>query len=355
MNNKVSILVIVTFLASSCTKKDQFYSIDDFNKVEKIDAHMHLRSYGNDFVEQAKEDNFKGVTILVDSRPIQPQFEFSAHHVKRHPQRIKFATTFAIEGWDDPDWLEKTMAWLDSQLKAGAVAVKVWKNVGMVYRDRNNNLVRIDDPKFDPLFKWLAERKVPLIGHLGEPKNCWLPLEEMTTNNDRNYFSKNPQFHMYLHPELPSYEDHIAARDRMLEKNPDLIFIGAHLASLEWDVDEVAKRLDRFPNMAVDIAERTGQLFDQTSLDREKVRNFFIKYQDRILYATDVIDYGEANAPDYRKKLHDMWYLDWRYFTTDDKLTSHLINREFQGLKLPKEVVDKLYFGNAKKWLSVFN
>jgi predicted TIM-barrel fold metal-dependent hydrolase len=353
MKNHVVSILILTFLIVSCSKQSRYYEAGDFFGVDKIDAHMHLRSFGNEFIDQAKQDNFKALTILVDSRPLQPQYEHAAYHVERNPDRIKFATTFTMKGWDETDWLDKTISWIDSQLEAGAVAVKIWKNIGMVYKDRNGNLVMIDDPRFDPLFKYLADRKVPVIGHLGEPKNCWLPLEKMTTNNDRNYFSRHPQYHMYLHPDLPSYEDQITARDRLLEKNPDLIFIGAHMASLEWDVDVLAKTLDRFPNMAIDIAERTGQLFDQTSIDRERVRNFFINYQDRILYATDVIDNGDANTPDFRQRLHDMWMLDWHYFVTDDTLTSHLINSEFQGLKLPREVVDKIYAGNARRWLSL--
>ncbi len=65
---------------------------------------------------------------------------------------------------------------------------------------------------------------------------------------------------MYLHPEFPSYEDQIKARDHMLEKHPDLKFIGAHLGSLEWSADELAKRLDKFPNMVVDMAARISHL-----------------------------------------------------------------------------------------------
>ena len=79
-----------------------------------------------------------------------------------------------------------------------------------------------------------------LMGHL-EPRNCWLPLEEMTVKNDRRYFQNNPQYHMYLHPEMPSYEEQLAARDRMLGKHPNLPFLGAHFGSLEWSVDALAR------------------------------------------------------------------------------------------------------------------
>ena len=92
---------------------------------------------------------------------------------------------------------------------------------------------------------------------------------------------------MYRHPEFPSYEDQIVARDRMLEKHADLQFVGAHLGSLEWSVDELAKRLDRFPNMAVDMAARIPHLQVQSVKNWQKVHDFMIKYQDRLIYATD--------------------------------------------------------------------
>ena len=110
----------------------------------------------------------------------------------------------------------------------------------------------------------------------------------MTVNNDKEYFREHPQYHMFLHPELPSYEDQMAARDRMLAKNPHLKFMGAHLASLEWSVDRLAAFLDRYPNTVVDLAARMGQVQYQSNHDRGKVRRFFIRYQDRLLYGTDL-------------------------------------------------------------------
>jgi len=135
----------------------------------------------------------------------------------------------------------------------------------------------------------------------------------------------------------------------MLDKNPDLVFIGCHLASLEWSIDELAKWLDKYPNAAVDMAARMGQLFYQTRDDREKVRDFFIKYQDRILYGTDIIDRGQEKEP-FQKRMHETWLKDWEYMITSNTMTSSLIDGEFNGLKLPKEVVDKIYAWNANKW-----
>jgi predicted TIM-barrel fold metal-dependent hydrolase len=342
-----------------CTSNEEsFYSEADYPKVKKADVHVHIFSENNDFVDQAEKENFKVVSIALDASndmaSIRKQFDFCRVQKNRNPQSVEIASAFSMEGWDDPDWLDRNLSWLDSTINHGAIAVKIWKNIGMSYRDKDSTLIMIDHPRFDPIFKMLADRKIPVIGHLGEPKNCWLPLEEMTTNNDSNYFRQNPQYHMYQHPDFPSYEDQIAARDRMLEKNPDLIFIGAHLGSLEWNVDELARTFDKFPNMAVDMAARMGQLFYQTHGERENVREFFLKYQDRLLYATDMGASGTENKADMEKELHETWYRDWRYFVTDDTLSSNLVDETFRGLKLPRHVVDKIYYKNAVKWLNAF-
>ena len=359
MKNKIYLIILLGYISGSCSNTDQFYDVDEYKKADKMDVHTHVWTDKNFLVDYASKNNFRLLTVMVDHEGIDAlmkQFKYSVYQSKKNPELVKFATTFPMEGWDNSNWVTNTMDWINSSIDSGAVAVKVWKNIGMEFRDKDSNLVMIDNPKFDPIFKMLAEKKIPLIGHLGEPKNCWLPLEEMTTNDDRYYFKNNPRYHMYLHKELPSYEDQIAARDRMLEKNPDLIFIGVHLGSMEWDVNEIAKRLDKFPNMAVDVAARMGHLHYQTYKDREKVRNFFIKYQDRILYGTDRIDTGEtSNKGASQQDFYDTWLSDWQYFVTDQKLKDQMIDMEFIGLKLPRKVVDKIYIKNAKKWLSVFN
>lgn len=354
--------LFVLIIAAGCNtrsqEKEEYYDVSDFGDIQKADIHIHIFTNSPHFMEQARKENFKVVNIALDARnkmaPIREQFRFCEIQKKNDPASVEIVTAFSMEGWDKSNWLEKNMAWLDSCFDRGAMAVKIWKNIGMVYRDKNDSLIMIDHPRFDPIFKMLAERNIPVIGHLGEPKNCWLPLEKMTTNNDRNYFRNNPQYHMYQHPGLPSYEEQIAARDRMLEKNPDLIFIGAHMGSLEWSVDELAKRLDRFPNMAVETAARMGQIFYQTTTERDKVRDFFIKYQDRVLYGTDMGASGDESKESLAKELRDTWMRDWRYFVTADTLTSSLVNSPYQGLKLPREVVNKIYYSNAVKWLGAF-
>ena len=207
---------------------------------------------------------------------------------RAYPERVAFAATFDAQGSDRPEWLAKTRQQLDAALAAGAVAVKVWKDIGMQWRDPDGHVVMIDDARFAPVFHLLDTRGVVVLGHQGEPRNAWLPLAQMTINGDREYFSEHPNYHMALHPEWPTYEQQLAARDRMLDAHPGLHFVGVHLASLEWDVDRVAAFLDRYPKASVDLAARMPHLQRQAVDGRDRVRAFFIKYQDRILYGTDI-------------------------------------------------------------------
>jgi predicted TIM-barrel fold metal-dependent hydrolase len=161
----------------------------------------------------------------------------------------------------------------------------------------------------------------------------------------KGYFKEHPEYHMYLHPEYPSYEKQIAARDNLLVKHPKLRFIGAHLGSLEWSLDELAKRLDKFPNMAVDLA-RMSDLWLHAKNNWQKTRDFFIKYQDRLLYATDV----QVNETTNLAAVHESRLRYWRFFATDKTMTDDVVG-SFKGLHLPASVVDKIYYENARRWL----
>ncbi len=342
---------LASILFSACTQ--EYYSMDDFSSVEKIDTHIHIRSESTAFADQAKADNFLllNVSVAVPDYPdVDEQERLSLIQIKQNPDRIKYLTAFTLNDWDSSFWAEQTIEQLKSSFNLGALGIKVWKNIGMVYKDSAGQFIMIDNPKFDPVIQFIIDQDKTVMGHLGEPKNCWMPLEQMTVNNDRNYFKEHPEYHMYLHPEYPSYEDQINARDRFLERHPDMRFVGAHLGSLEWDVDELAKRLDKFPNMAVDMAARIPHLQHQTRLNREKVRTFFMKYQDRLTYGSDSGISDTTNLAQQKKHLHETWLADWQYFVTDDSMKVKDVNGSFQGLKLPREVVDKIFRENAVRW-----
>lgn len=347
--------VIVSVLLacnSNTSHTNEYYSPDDFPRVKKIDVHAHIRSANPAIIEQAKADNVVLVSIDVESgrQPLNSQQNYILQLRHKFQNAIYHVTTFDTKTINEPGWSDRQIALLKTSIDSGSIGVKVWKNIGMTIKDNNGKFIMINDSIFDPVFNYLEQNNIPVIGHVGEPKNCWLPLDQMTTNNDRNYFKDHPQYHMYLHPEYPSYEAQMQARDLLIEKHPNLKFIGAHLASLEWDVDEIAKRLDKFPNMSVEPAERMGQLQHQSINNWQKVHDFFIKYQDRVMYGTDLIVQESDNGDSVKKKAHDLWVKDWQYFTTGDSLQSDFVNKKFKGLQLPKAVIDKIYYKNAEKW-----
>ena len=350
----VSLLVLlVAFAACRSGKrtKEEFLSEADFRKMDKVDIHCHIHTHRPAFMEQAAIDHFRILTINTDlpGLPVERQRDAAIAQREAFPGRLAYLTSFSMKGWEDADWQEKTRAYLRESFQKGAIGVKVWKNIGMVEKDKEGKFIMIDDPRFDPVFSDLEERGIPVCGHLGEPRNCWLPLDQMTVNNDRSYYQDHPEYHMFLHPEYPSYEEQIQARDRMLEKHPQLKFMGAHLGSMEWSIDLLAEHFDRFPNMTVDLAERICHIQVQAQSNYDKVRDFFIKYQDRILYGTDKADGSEDGDPEKLKALlHQEWVSDWKFFTTDERMTSWKVNGDFRGLKLPREVIEKVYYRNAE-------
>ena len=357
------IFAILAFLigGSGCvgdkSKQSEYCTLADFKKLDKIDAHCHVNSKRPEFLNIAEEYNFRIVAINTDAYSyvtVEEQQEIANFQQKAFPDRLYYISTFSMKGWEKDDWLEKTLAYLKESVNKGAIGFKVWKNIGM---DANNKkdgeFIMIDDPMFDPIFNYLEENNIPLCGHLGEPKNCWLPLEEMTAISDREYFESHPEYHMYLHPEFPSYEKQIAARDNLLQKHPKLIFMGAHLGSLEWSTDELAKHFDKFPNSTADMAERICHLQLQTQSDYEKVRNFFITYQDRLMYGTDRGDRLEPDTKVIKERALEAWTKDWQYFTTDDTMTAREFDGEFKGLKLPRSVIEKIYYKNAERTFSI--
>lgn len=319
-----------------------------------IDAHVHLNTTSMAKMELALQ---RGAAFLSINTDI-PMFD-SLHEqeqvilkLKReYPGRVFHITSFDNKYWNTDRWLSHVLHQIQEGIANGAVGVKMWKNIGMDKNltDKSSRFVMMDDERFDPIYEFLVQQELPLLGHQGEPRNCWLPLDEMTVNSDREYFRRNPQYHMYLHPEYPSYEEQMKARDHVLEKYPDLKFVGLHLFSMEWDVDQVASLLSRFPNTMTDLAERICHVQLQARDHHQKVRNFFIRYQDRIIYGTDVIDDGTLSDRQLCDKFSDLWQRHWDFFASGNTLDAPEFEGKFQGLHLPEEVLNKIFFTNAAK------
>jgi predicted TIM-barrel fold metal-dependent hydrolase len=266
-----------------------------------------------------------------------------------HPNRFAWCTSFTLPDYVDPQWHDQAIAALDADFANGAIACKVWKNVGMELRRADGTFAMPDDPIFDPIYEHLAARNKTLLTHIAEPIACWQPLTG--DNPHMGYYRDNPEWHMYNRLDVPSHSELIAARDNILAKHPRLRVVGAHLGSLEYDVDEVAARLDKYPNFAVDISAR---LIDLVNQPVDKVRAFFLRYADRILYGTDVVmrerpstmpPVDRANA---LQRLRELFDVHFAYFN-DDKEVAYR-TRVSKGLKLPSDTLEQFYVKSAQAW-----
>lgn len=342
---------VSAFLILSC--QPTYYTEADYLKVPKIDAHVHFLTTNASIFEHAVQENLKFITINVNAAEnVNMQRDTAVALTKKFPKQIYYLATFAFDTavWNSDKWEQKTIAELEKNSSGEAVGIKIWKNIGMTERDKTGKFIMVSNSRFDPVMSYIEQKGLPLTGHLGEPKNCWMPADSMTVNNDKNYFTRHPEYHMYLHPEYPSYQDQLDARDSLLTKHPNLKFISCHLGSQEWSVDELAKTLDKFPNMAVDLAARICHLQYQSAKDKKKVRDFLINYQDRILYGTD-ISYSESKLDSsFFAGIRASRIKDWNYFTGEMELKSRDVNTPFTGLHLPKQVVDKIFYLNAVNW-----
>lgn len=324
---------------------------EQYDSIQKIDAHVHMNLDRDALQDEGASEGFSFMSINTDIPEFVPprkQMETILKRQKTGAVPVGFMTTFTMEGFGSDGWVEQSIEAIRIGLENGACGVKIWKNIGMEIKDEQNQFVMVDDPRLDPIFEYIEKNDIVLIAHLGEPRNCWLPMEEMTVSSDRDYFSRHERYHMYLHPEYPSYEKQLAARERRLAKHPNLTFIGLHLASLEWSVEKVAGWLDEHPNAGVDLAERVCHLQHQAVEERKKVIDFVTRYQDRIIYGSDQIDDNDnVSAEEMQTTIREKWHREFQFFAEDTEQTAWNVDQPFRGLGLPDEILHKLFRDNA--------
>jgi len=317
----------------------------------RIDAHIHLAGDDAETLALLEELDLRLLNICVATGRWREDHATFHELAQEHSRKYAWCTSFDIPDWSvsDDDYAAQVIAGLERDVQDGAVAVKAWKNIGMELARPDGSHVLIDDPIFDPIYRRLAATSVPMIMHIGEPLACWLPIDVPSPH--QGYYRDHPEWHMHGRNDEPTHAELIAARDRVLERYPDLRVVGAHLGSLEHDVTEVARRLDRYPNLAVDISARLQDLMAQ---DPDLVRDFFISYPDRIIFGTDVVSKVRSSRQpsDRRTELHrtlrETYARYWTYLETDNVL-------EFDGsssrsLRLPHDVLDRVYVENAREW-----
>ena len=343
----VALLVMLGGCAGGRVRESTAETVD-VRAIRKIDVHAHYRSDNPELVPALQAWNARAVLVDVtgaDRRIDEKWRDFLALRAA-HPGRFFLVATFDPFRIEEPDFVPTTIARLRDQIAAGAKGVKVWKDIGMDVKDSRGRYVQIDDPRFQPIWDFLVEQRIPVMAHIAEPLAAWQPLDSL--NPHFWYYSNNPQYHAFKHPEIPRHETIIAARDRWLARNPRLTVVAMHLGSVEHDVGEVAKRLDAYPNLYVETAARINDLAMQPS---EAVRRFMIHYQDRIMWGTD---FGEGAVS--RAGLERSFDQHWRYYGGADTVTLGTPrgwHRTVQGLALPRETLERFAHRNAERVLNL--
>lgn len=334
--------------------KQQQAQLAKFAELHPIDVHVHVFKSGPGFQKFLEDTNLTLLNILVvdDTLPfrekLQPQIEDAWKLVHGSHGHVLFATTFDPYTFNVPSFTADSVKQINRDFADGAVAVKIWKNVGMEIKDSKGGFIKPDNPKFGPIYQDIAQHDKTLIAHLAEPDLAWQQLD-IKADPLSEYYIKNPQWHMYRKQGAPSKKEILAARDRVLEQNPDLRVVGAHLGSMEKDLESLGRVLDRYPNYAVDTAARMEYLMFGP---HDQVRAFLMKYQDRVIYGTDLDIEPTADIQDAVREWGATYLNDWRFFGTDE--TFVVDGRKVTGLKLPDSVLRKIYRGNAQRWFKAF-
>lgn len=347
----VSIATILTLLTLSAQSKSTTDPAPSFEHMIKIDIHVHVFDDMPECADMLRRINMRAVNICIyGNQPalLEPAEQRAEMIYRKYRPSFFFASTFDLTRRNEPAYAQQVAAWLDKSFDAGAVFTKLWKEVGMELKTPTGTYLMPDDPRFDPIYDHLAKRGKPLMAHVADPIEAWLPLDPNNAHYD--YYTKNPQWHAYGRDGFPTHAEIIAARDEILAKHPRLIVIAAHLASLEHDLSQLAERLDRFSNLYVDVAARTHVL---QRYPAQKVRAFFLKYQDRILYGTDTDAFTPEGEPPaekrlaFAKKMEEAYRADFIYYAAKGK--NRAGRNDIECLSLPNEVLEKFYHKNAQR------
>jgi predicted TIM-barrel fold metal-dependent hydrolase len=298
-----------------------------------VDAHNHLRRALDDPAQLMALLDTLNVHAIVDlDGGWGEQLDAHLSRLKRpYPDRI---CVFAWVDWrevDDPDFGTRWADRLAQAVDAGAQGLKVFKSLGLSYRDRAGALIRIDDPRFDPVWAAAGELGIPVLIHSADPVAFFWPLD---THNERwEELQAHPDWHFYG-GDYPPFIELIEAQLRVVARHPETVFVSAHVLSYAEDLRYVAAQLETYPNLYVDIGARIGELGRQPYT----ARWFFAEYADRIVFGTDA------------RPSREIYRIYYRCLETADEYFEYGSNQgryRIYGLHLPDEVLRQVYHANA--------
>lgn len=275
-----------------------------------------------------------------------------------YPGRFVHYMNLDYADWDAPDFPERAAKQVEEGYRLGAAGLKEFKRLGLYLRDKNKQLIRVDDPKLDPVWEKCGELGLPISIHVADPKAFWEPY---SPENERWTELKDHKSWWFGDPKVyPPRMEIVEALSRVVERHPKTTFVCVHFANNAEDLDWVERALDTHPNMMADIAARVPEIGRHAP---DKVRRLFLKHQDRILFATDFQVYerltlgsggsGEGPSDDDARTFYEK---HWRWFETNDRNFDHMTpiqgDWKISGIGLPASALRKIYFDNAHRLLA---
>jgi uncharacterized protein len=304
-------------------------------KFPFIDIHTHDLARARDpqkFIADMDQVNMR---IMVAS-PVAGSFgartKAILDAIKAHPQSARFAsmTNIDFSNLDDPNYSQRAALQLEQDIKNGAIGLKVHKQLGFGLTDSKGR-VKVDDHRFDAVWKMAAKYKIPVLIHTADPKPLFDPMDKY---NERWLELRMQPGRARAERSGPTWDEVIQEQHNLFAQNPQTTFINAHMGWMAHDLAALGALLDKLPNMQVEFAAILGELGRQP----RAAKRFFVKYQDRILFGKDT--YRIAEYPFY-----------FRMLESDDEWIDNI--RKYHGLwklyalDLPDDVLKKVYYKNA--------
>jgi predicted TIM-barrel fold metal-dependent hydrolase len=231
-----------------------------------------------------------------------------------------------------PGWAERAVARLEADVKAGAVGIgEIQQNFGWTIRKADGSRLRMDDPDLDPIWEAAARLGVPVFIHTALPSEFYAPVD----NKNERWLELSLFPNRRIADGLPPFDSTMAERDNLFRRHPKTIFVAAHMGWQANDLEKFGKVLD-LPNVYTEV----GAVLYDIGRQPHSARDFFIKYQDKILFGKD--SYQPEEYPYY-----------WRVFETQDDYFDYYRDYhafwKLYGINLPDEVLKKVYYKNALK------
>ena len=332
-----------------------------------IDLHQHVNYTPEHLTRCIKIMDEVGVDVMVNlsggfvthSEGEKSEFERNKELADTlFPGRFVHYFSLDFNGWDEPDWQAKAVAQVEEAFRLGAAGLKEYKRLGLFYKDKNGQLIKIDDPKLDPIWARCGELGMPITIHIADPLAFWAPYDE--TNERWDELRDHPGWWFGDPEKYPPFHDLLDALHRAIQRHPDTTFVCAHFGCYAEDAEAVAKTLDQYPNMMVDLAARIPELGRQ---DAKKIHDIFTKYADRILFGTDFMVYDRLilgssgnEPPPTDEQAVEFYRKHWRWFDTNDRQFEHMTpiqgNWKIDAIGLSPAVQRKILFDNARKLLA---